>query len=1106
MFDAETVERIKLAPALDGLDPSTLPKRFTDAYLRIVTARMRLREGRLSSDSLVEMVEQTTDEMRRLAFTFEAFVAALPSREDRASSAFVAATAHHVVLLAENTLNAARTTVLTHNRVAPEVSATLLFLIAEAAADAAEMSKAIVPPAQHTVESELLNAVRLLATGKLNELLRRDPPEPSELDPRSPNDDASSRLYYLLLLGIRSLASTLLDVDDVIGASRDARLMFDEVVDLSVEPLPLAPSIRGARPITMFTGPRHMASLLRSVASDLLGSAVTKVAPPGDLPAYIWTMALREIAKGRPYLWRNHRNAIDAGYLERGTSSVITFPTGAGKSTLAELRIAASVLRGEKVVFLAPTLALVDQTARALKKAFPNAGIREDSGDEAFFELGEDQIQQILVLTPERCLTLLSFNASAFESVGLLVFDECHLLHPRDSEASRRAVDAMLCVLNFSFACPDADMLFLSAMVKNTAELADWLKDLTGRRCLALELPWKPTRQARGCLVYESKQIQALNSKLRAAHRIRSTKGPPVKLQREMVVTPSGLFSLLQAWQSKRVEDYALLPLLDEAVKLSISTQGWHLTPNGNKVAASLAAASARRGIKTLVFTQTIPFANSTAKEIAGELGSSRVVLTSEERRLYDLACEEFGGRRYLYIEIDEEGTVRSSAVVHHGLLLPAERRLHESLFKRRPGVSVAVATSTLSQGMNLPSEAVIIASDGRFDANANRMQQVEAHELLNAAGRAGRAGESSYGFVLIVPSQVIAFDDESSSISRYWSTLQGVFSQSDQCISIEDPLVPLLDQIHQAASTTPSDLAHYLVRRLPAGARLGDEGDDTHARRLLGKSLGAFQARRDARADWYQSRLDSAISARNMNAVASAPITWADRLVSASGLPALSIKELGAWVSSSSPPDSASVMDWIDALFAWFAQQPAQFVSLVRPETLGGVMRPADRQLENDEARGRIAIPILRRLLVSWVTGGSLSEIEQLMGGRSRETLHCEGAREFVLRVVPELAYLFALPAQIDRAMALEASIRPRKSLSLEVLAACVKEGFDFAEKLALHQIDGRRQSRVATHKTFAAYRPLLEVAGGDRDFAAVLARVREAKRTLGQQESSGD
>ncbi len=168
--------------------------------------------------------------------------------------------------------------------------------------------------------------------------------------------------------------------------------------------------------------------------------------------------------------------------------------------------------------------------------------------------------------------------------------------------------------------------------------------------------------------------------------------------------------------------------------------------------------------------------------------------------------------------------------------------------------------------------------------------------------------------------------------------------------------------------------------------------------------------------------------------------------------------------------------------------------------------MRPADRQLENDEARGRIAIPILRRLLVSWVTGGSLSEIEQLMGGRSRETLHCEGAREFVLRVVPELAYLFALPAQIDRAMALEASIRPRKSLSLEVLAACVKEGFDFAEKLALHQIDGRRQSRVATHKTFAAYRPLLEVAGGDRDFAAVLARVREAKRTLGQQESSGD
>ena len=64
--------------------------------------------------------------------------------------------------------------------------------------------------------------------------------------------------------------------------------------------------------------------------------------------------------------------AIDKGYLEVGTSSAVSFPTGAGKSTLSELKIATWLLQGKKVIFLAPTLALVEQTAGALKATFPD--------------------------------------------------------------------------------------------------------------------------------------------------------------------------------------------------------------------------------------------------------------------------------------------------------------------------------------------------------------------------------------------------------------------------------------------------------------------------------------------------------------------------------------------------------------------------------------------------------------------------------------------------------------------------------------------------------------------------------------------------------------
>jgi hypothetical protein len=34
------------------------------------------------------------------------------------------------------------------------------------------------------------------------------------------------------------------------------------------------------------------------------------------------------MARQRPFLWRNHREAIDKGYLKKGTSSAISFPTG----------------------------------------------------------------------------------------------------------------------------------------------------------------------------------------------------------------------------------------------------------------------------------------------------------------------------------------------------------------------------------------------------------------------------------------------------------------------------------------------------------------------------------------------------------------------------------------------------------------------------------------------------------------------------------------------------------------------------------------------------------------------------------------------------------
>lgn len=140
-------------------------------------------------------------------------------------------------------------------------------------------------------------------------------------------------------------------------------------------------------------------------------------------------------------------------------------------------------------------------------------------------------------------------------------------------------------------------------------------------------------------------------------------------------------------------------------------------------------------------------------------------------------------------MKLAADGTLQTGAASHHGLLLREERELHESLFRRPDGIKVLFATSTLAQGMNLPSEVVIISGDSRFDPQADKMQKLEAHELLNAARRAGRAREVAQGLVLLVPSKVIDFDDQNNQINDHWMDLQTIFEQADQCLIIDDPL-----------------------------------------------------------------------------------------------------------------------------------------------------------------------------------------------------------------------------------------------------------------------------------------------------------------------------
>ncbi|MEI9990207.1 MAG: DEAD/DEAH box helicase [Rhizomicrobium sp.] len=610
MFDPVTSALIQSAPALDGLDLESLPKRLTEAFADVVSARIRLQPATESTPP--DETKRNLYELRRLALTYEAYVSLLPDRANRAAAAFVAASAHQA--FTHGHFGKAATSRIDASTVSPDVCTTLLFLVAESYADATEAAKRIVLHPDHTspIERALLTAIRDLAHGRLISILRSDIPKISLT--ADMGDRAVQSLLLMLLKGIRRLAEQIrlrFDLEPSAGGLEPAVAIFRKVRELCVEAIDGVLD-SGDQVYSLYPGPLHLANLLLAVERDLLGTALTRIPTPGGVDEAGWWQVLRRMARQRPYLWRNHREAIAAGYLKQGISSAISFPTGAGKSTLAELKIVTALLRGEKVVFLAPTHALVAQTTRALKRTFQSFDIVGDVDDDV--TLAEIYVlPEVTVTTPERCLMLLSMQPEAFEGLGLIVFDECHLLHPREEDRSRRGLDAMLTILGLTRAAPAADLLMLSAMMKNTGEIAGWLKELTGRDCLTLDLSWKPTRQVRGCVVYPAEQITALDKKLRGARKLHPTqKAAPTWVQRELHASPYGFFSLLQTWSTTHREDYALLPLLSSQVLLATRKANngrvWQLTPNGNESSGAIAAASVTAGMKTLVFVQTTVF------------------------------------------------------------------------------------------------------------------------------------------------------------------------------------------------------------------------------------------------------------------------------------------------------------------------------------------------------------------------------------------------------------------------------------------------------------------------------------------------------------------
>ncbi|WP_344302941.1 DEAD/DEAH box helicase [Nocardioides bigeumensis] len=97
---------------------------------------------------------------------------------------------------------------------------------------------------------------------------------------------------------------------------------------------------------------------------------------------------------------------------------------------------------------------------------------------------------------------------------------------------------------------------------------------------------------------------------------------------------------------------------------------------------------------------------------------------------------------------------LRRGIGVHHAGMLPRYRRLVETLAQAGL-LTVICGTDTLGVGINVPIRTVLFSGLAKFDGNRQRV--LRTREFLQIAGRAGRAGFDTAGYVVVqAPEHVI--------------------------------------------------------------------------------------------------------------------------------------------------------------------------------------------------------------------------------------------------------------------------------------------------------------------------------------------------------------
>jgi hypothetical protein len=476
---------------------------------------------------------------------------------------------------------------------------------------------------------------------------------------------------------------------------------------------------------------RWVAAHLLALIDDVAGSSVWTALPPSVPPAVKQALVLSDPPVVT--LWKPQLDLFRSGDPDVLASEtrriVMSLPTSAGKTLVAQMLALTHLANGvDSVCYVAPMRSLGREVREALRGRL--RVIRRELGSDlpdflaGFLAPGDIPDPQVDVMTPERLGFLMRNDLEGvLDRYGLFIFDEAHLI----ADPSRGfELEWILTMLHWRTRETSHRIVLLSAALGNRAQLKAWVDPDDIGKLYASE--WRGPRRLHA-VFYTDAQWQ------RPEHVPFGSRGWPQRV----------LFPLEGRVQLRPADG-----LNPREVRLneSVGTLAFRVNDAGVRegsrhesstpqylMNAQIAVAVGAAG-PVLIVVSTRLMTRQMARAIGSHLTESR-----ETRELTDFVTARLGNEHPLV-------PLLPFRVAYHHAGLPTDvlEALEEALRQER--LLYLTATTTLTEGVNLPVKSVVLA-ETRYPGQDPGAQILGAR-LINAMGRAGRATKETEGWAII--------------------------------------------------------------------------------------------------------------------------------------------------------------------------------------------------------------------------------------------------------------------------------------------------------------------------------------------------------------------